>query len=36
MKFELKENITGKEIKDFETIVDIKKEGNYLSFEFFL
>ncbi len=35
MKVELKENITGAEIKDFQTIVDVKKEGKYLSFEFF-
>lgn len=35
MKFELKENMTGAEIKDFHTVVEIKKEGNDLSFEFF-
>lgn len=35
MRIELKENKTGAEIKQFETIVEVKKEGNELSFEFF-
>ena len=35
MKVELKENRTGAEIKEFQTTVEIKKEDNYLTFEFF-